>query len=305
MTDADIQSILDDLSGDDPYAKTRARKSIRNSGDSRYGEGLLQLLITTTDHNLQRECITLLGRIEYGDAVPTLMRLLSSTLLDENLQEDVIIALGRIGDERAEQSILALADSENVYVRQRVAKALGSFSSEKVLQTLMIMLEDDRTEVRANAVQALGQTGEPSVITALDNALDDAVWTVREQAVRALATFNDEAIVEPMIYALGDIRSAIRVIAANKLGELGTPLAYEPLLQARHPFRRDVNNAIDQALEKLDGKYIRDPDMDITLLIDLLPVHHKPEVIAQTLETIGTPDALAAVEAWRATLSTD
>jgi len=130
MTDADIQSTLDNLAGDDPYTKTRARKTIRNSGDRRYGSGLLDLLTTTTDHHLQRECITLIGRIEYNDAVPTLMRLLTSTVLDENLQEDVIIALGRIGDDRAEQSILALADSTNVYIRQRVAKALGSFQSE-------------------------------------------------------------------------------------------------------------------------------------------------------------------------------
>lgn len=298
MTDADIQTTLADLIGTDPHRQRQARKLISQSDDVRFVVGLIDLL-DTADGYLQRECINLLGKIGNNQAVPILTELLNRQPIDEELQEDVIIALGRIGDDRAESPLLSLATHENEYIRQRIAKALGSFASEPSIQALTKMLDDDNNEVRANATKALGDIGDPVAIPALDNALDDAIWTVRKQAATALAQFNDDAIVEPMIYALQDIRSLIRVIAAKKLGELGTPLAYEPLLQARHPFRRDVNTAIDTALEKLDGKYIRDPDMDITLLIDLLPVHHKPDVIAQTLETIGTPTALAAVEAWR------
>jgi HEAT repeat protein len=298
MTDVDVQTTLSELAGTDPHAQRQARKLISQSDDSRFVHGLVDLL-DSADEYLQRECITLLGKIGNDQAVPRLTELLNHQSIHDELQEDVIIALGRIGDDRAESSLLQLADSENIYIRQRIAKALGSFTSEQSIQTLTILLDDDNNDVRANSAQALGDIGNPNVIPALDNALDDVVWTVRKQAVSALAQFDDEAIVEPMLYALEDIRSPIRIIAAEKLGELGTPLAYEPLLQARHPFRRDVNTAIDTALEKLDGKYVRDPDMDITLLIDLLPIHHKPEVIAQTLETIGTPTALAAVDAWR------
>lgn len=298
MTDADIQTMLADLTGADPQRQRQARKLISQSSDVRFVHGLIDRL-DIADSYLQRECINLLGKIGNNQAVPILTDLLHQQPIDEELQEDMIIALGRIGDKRAETPLLSLATHDSIYIRQRIAKALGSFTSEKSIHVLTILLDDDNNEVRANAAQALGDIGDPTAIPALDNALDDGVWTVRKQAVTALAQFNNEAIVEPMMYALEDIRSPIRIIAAEKLGEIGTPLAYEPLLQARHPFRRDVNTAIDTALEKLDGKYIRDPDMDITLLIDLLPIHQKPNVIAQTLETIGTPDALAAVDAWR------
>lgn len=304
MTDVDIQNTLDDLAGGDPHLQRRARQIILESRDERYVDGLLTLL-DDSDLYLLRECINLLGRIGNPKALPTLIDLLNREPNDDELHEDVIIALGRIGDDRAVDSILALSAHTNVYIRQRVAKALGSFSSGRNVEVLITLLDDDSNEVRANAAQSLGMIGETNAIPALDNALDDGEWTVRKQAATALAQFHDEAVIEPMIYALGDIRSPIRVIAADKLGEIGTPLAYEPLLQARHPFRRDVNTAIDNALDKLDGKYIRDPDMDITLLIDLLPIHNKPEVIAQTLEKIGTPDALSAVKAWRAQQSAD
>ena len=298
ITDADIQSILTNLAGSDPYMQGQARKRIGESDDLRFVKGLMDLL-DRADGYLQRDYITLLGKLGKAQAVPMLTDLLNHEPIDEELQEDVIIALGRIGDARAESPLLSLASSQNEYIRQRIAKALGSFTSDASIQALSRLLNDENNEVRANAAQALGDIGDPALIPILDNALDDGIWTVRKQAVSALAQFNDDAIIEPMMYALEDIRSQIRIIAAEKLGDIGTALAYEPLLQARHPFRRDVNTAIDNALEKLDGKYIRDPDMDITLLIDLLPIHHQPEVIAQTLETIGTPAALAALDAWR------
>jgi len=299
MTDEDIQITLSDLTGIDPHTQRQARKLISQSDDVRFVQGLIDLL-DTADEYLQRECITLLGKLGNKQAVPTLTEFLNYQPINHELQEDVIIALGRIGDDRAETPLLSLANSKNEYIRQRIAKALGSFSSEQSIEALSLLLGDDNNEVRANAAQALGDIGDPTVIPILDNALDDGIWTVRKQAVTALAQFNDEAIVEPMLYALEDIRSQIRIIAAEKLGDMGTPLAYEPLLQARHPFRRDVNTAIDTALQKLDGKYIRDPDMDISLLIDLLPVHNKPEVIVKTLEMIGTAEAINAVHAWRA-----
>lgn len=304
MADTSIQNTLEDLTGSDPHRQRQARQTIRESKDGRYVDGLLTLL---DDANLYllRECINLLGRIGNPKAVPTLVELLDNKTDDQELQEDIILALGRIGDDRAIDSILSLASHDNVYLRQRTAKALGNFPANQSIDALITLLDDESDEVRANAAQSLGLIGNTNAIPALDNALDDGAWTVRKQAATALAGFNDEAVIEPMIYALGDIRSPIRVIAAEKLGNIGTPLAYEPLLQARHPFRSDVNTAIDTALDKLDGKYIRDPDMDITLLIDLLPVHHKPEVIAQTLETIGTSDALAAVHAWRTQHSAD
>jgi len=299
MTDDDIQITLSELAGTDPHKQRQARKLISQSDDVRFVHGLIDILDTADDY-LQRDCITLLGKLGDNQAVPTLTALLNREPMNDELQEDVIIALGRIGDDRAEPPLLSLADSKNDYIRQRIAKALGSFASKQSIQALTVLLDDENNEVRANAAQALGDIGDPAVIPILDNALDDGMWTVRKQAATALHQFKDEAIDEQMMYALEDIRSQIRIIAAEKLGDMGTPLAYEPLLQARHPFRRDVNTAIDTALQKLDGKYIRDPDMDISLLIDLLPVHHKPEVIVQTLEMIGTAEALDAVHAWRA-----
>jgi HEAT repeat protein len=330
MPDYDIDKTLQKLAAGTPTEQDQAYEVIKYTRDVRFVDGLIDLL-RDADYPLLRACIMLLGIIGDPDAVPFLLDILRNrkdeTLqadviealghigdpetvpvlidllnkwVDKVLREQVIIALGRSGDQRAEKALLPLSGDENVYVRRKIATALGGFSSEKCVHALLIMLEDNDRAVRAKAAASLGKIGDPQAIPALDEAVGDHEWTVRFSAVSALAQFDDEAIIDPLCYALQDPAHRVRIAAAEKLGELGTPLAYEPLLRARQTFQ---NREFDKALAKIDGEYIRDADGDVSLLITLLSIHDKPEVIAATLEEIGTPEALEAVAAWRASKS--
>ncbi len=326
MTEDHIQKRLNDLTGNDRLKQRQAYAFIKQSGDLRFVDGLIDNLITDNE-SLQRDCILLLGYLGSDEATPLLIHMLDNPRI-ETLHRDIILSLGRIGDDdaidvlidflntyvdhllredviialgytqhhRAETALLLLHTSDNPYVRQKLADALSNFTSEATLKTLIKLLDDTDRRVRINAAKSLGEIGAIVAIPALDNALEDPEWSVRKQAVKALVQFNDDRVIEPLCFALEDSHYPIRIIAAEKLGNIGTPLAYEPLLKARSIYR---NSAFDRAIAKLTGHQVRRADVDTKFLIDMLPVHPQPDGIAKTLEAIGTPEALEAVQRWR------
>jgi len=332
MQDDDIQRRLDHLAGNDKLKQRQAFDYIKRTSDPCFVDGLIDHLMHDDD-TVRQDCVVLLGHIGDAEATPILIHMFNNrrheplhkhiiialgrigdaeavdlllelldTYVDHLLREDVIRALGYAGDSRAESALIDLVESDNVFVRQRLAEALATFDSSLSVNSLIVLIGDDERRVRTKAAQSLGQIANPTAIPALDMALDDRESSVRQAVVRALANMNDPAIIEPLCYALEDNNYTTRKIAADKLGNIGTPLAYEPLLKAKNTYK---DPALDRAINKLSGKFIRSADVDTTFLIDMLPVHPQPEGILKTLESIGTPEALSAVERWHKTNNTE
>ncbi len=131
--------------------------------------------------------------------------------------------------------------------------------------------------------------------------IDLLIWAYHWSPAIALGTIGDQRAVEPLVLALTDHDTEIRSDAAEALGMLGCRQAVEPLFDALSDLDNDVREAAAKALGQIGDARAEGP------LIQLLSEPpkafwwHKPinEAAAEALTRIGTPKALAAVEAWR------
>jgi HEAT repeat protein len=135
-------------------------------------------------------------------------------------------------------------------------------ATERAPDILVSLSKHQDDDVRRAAVEALGRFGDVQAIKPLIARLKDTSWVVRYTAARVIGVLGDARAVEPLIACLGDNLNVVRA-AAEALVKIGAP-AVEPLIERLH-----------------DGNWgVRD-------------------AAAQALRSIGTPEALAALEARR------
>jgi HEAT repeat protein len=123
--------------------------------------------------------------------------------------------------------------------------------------------------VRRAAARALWQIGTPAV-KGLVEALHDPTVDVRSSAAEALGAIGDASAVSGLIQAMQDIDTAVRCSAAEALGWI-----------------RDAE-AVPALIERLAD--VDKPRWEDDSVADLA---------AQSLERIGTQEALSAVRKWR------
>lgn len=184
------------------------------------------------------------------------------------------------------------------------------------------MLDDAEADVRLSATIVLEEIGTAAVELLL-RALGDASWQRRWNAAEMLGLIRDARVVEPLIGALGDAKANVRDNAAWALGRLGSARAVEPLIKTLSDEDPGVRTVAAWALGELGDaraveplvRALSDPTSPKTLSFNflLLPVSFArlhadlkegrfgnsfSGVAAEALRKIGTPEALAAVEAW-------
>jgi HEAT repeat protein len=218
--------------------------------------------------------------------------------IDATIRACVADALGELGDVCAVEPLIhALADSDD-FVRARAAKALGKLGDMRAVDPLIHSLADSEVNVQYSSVDALGMLGDPRAVEPLMSALFDpdmgshAVfalsklgkpaleklvpvlyhpnWEIREGVVYALGLLGDNQAVNFIIPVLADPNADVRFSAIKALGKLGDIRSIEPLILL-----------LDDIEQDSFGRCICN-------------------VAARSLESIGTPEALAAVADWRA-----
>lgn len=149
----------------------------------------------------------------------------------------------------------------------RLLSDLGSIALPALEQTL----DDPHQTVRRRAAWALGKIGDPAAVPALIAALRDPQGEVRFETARSLGYIGVAAAVPALITALRDPDNRTRGCAIWALGEIGDPSAVPGLV-----------------------KRLKDPETfwvwDEARLCD---------TAAESLQKIGTLDALTALEKWR------
>lgn len=123
-------------------------------------------------------------------------------------------------------------------------------------------LGNEQPTVRQQAVVELSHAEDPTTLPVLRITLHDPNWQVRQTAVRALQNLGESAAVEPLISALNDRSIKVRLTALDALAEIRDERAVHPLINVLHR-------------EKEDERLRR--------------------VAAQTLQQIGTPEAIEAL----------
>ena len=189
---------------------------------------------------------------------------------DPAVRLPAIYALTESGNPLAVDALRRLLwDDSKVATHAATIRALGQLGGDRALEPLIRALKHDHATVRDTAAQALGDMGDPRAVDPLIEVLQTGRGMLRATAAESLGKLGDGRAVEALIRALDDERADVRFAAAGALGQLGDARAVNPLIAA-----------LDDPAVIYGGAVC--------------------EAAAEALERVGTPEAQAAVEKWRA-----
>ena len=187
--------------------------------------------------------------------------------------------------------------SKNAKVRHLAIDVLVAFGDPAVSDVLLVILQDPDPKVRTSALWGLRDIGDKRAIEPLNRVLrQDNSPSVRAVAAITLGTLGGELAVQSLITTLaGDHSGFVRACAAESLGVIGDSAAIGPLIGALKDSDEDVRQEAATKLGVLGDEVAVKP-----LIVSLNSDAHiyVQKSAAQSLETIGTADAVAAVAAW-------
>lgn len=208
-------------------------------------------------------------------------------------------ALGRLGDARAvEPLIAALRDydyDEDSELPSVAAEALSELADSRAVEPLIAALQSGDGSVRLQAARLLGMILDSRAIEPLIFALKDRYDDVRDAAALALGRLREPRAVEPLVAILGAGEHHMQQEAAKALLNIGTLEALFAVLQSDF-FSLDeriINEAVE-ALVKLRDHHRAAEPLVAALQDESSTVRH---AVAKALRELGTPEALAALEA--------
>ncbi len=256
--------LLDALRDKNWYVRVAAAEALRKASIPTVA-GLFEAL-SEWDWDVRAAAARALKQI--GDtAVPGLLEALRSK--EWSVRRGAAEALREIGDPAAVPGLVDSLRDEDSLVRRAAAEALGWIRDTAAVPGLLRVLRDEDWRVRRAAARALWQIGTPAVKGLVD-ALHDPTTDVRSSAAEALGAIGDSSAVPGLVEALRDVDALVRCSAAEALGWL-----------------RDAT-AVPALIERLE-------DADRPRWED----ERVCDVAAQSLERIGTPEALSTIRKWR------
>lgn len=221
------------------------------------------------------------------------------------------VAAWALGEIRHPASIPVLVEAlENDDIRTIVQKSLIKIGSPAISEMVQLLDEEEyetHWELRSTIAQTLLAIGDPEAIDYLLDSLYDSEYEVRWSAANAISGFSEaavtgllEVVFEPE--SLEDEDGDTCHAAASALVWIGTDSAIKGLLNALKdvdPSRRAiVAESLAEAMHPLVAPALieRLSDFDYAEWDDQENI---AEIAAMSLERIGTPQAIEAVEKWR------
>ncbi len=204
-------------------------------------------------------------------------------------------------DTASVERITTLLDDDAWDIRYAATESLAWIKDPTPVPKLTQLVKDDQWMVRASAIRALSEIGDPRGMESMIIALSDERSDVRQTAAEALGTMGDKSAVGGLAQALIDSEEFVRVAAVEALGNIGDVAAVIPLHNAISEADPALRWSIADALRKIAHPDAV-PDL-IPLLQDTTCPHWEEkrtcDVAASALAAIDTPEARAALEAWK------
>ncbi|HPM42719.1 MAG TPA: HEAT repeat domain-containing protein, partial [Candidatus Omnitrophota bacterium] len=128
---------------------------------SNMGQCAIEPLINTLsneDSFVRSRAAAALGNIKDPRAVEPLIKLLSDPIYA--VRASAAIALGKIGDSRAIDALLKVLEDPSGEVREKVTDALGNIKDPRAIEPLKRCLNDSDHNVRCHAAKALEEFGQ-------------------------------------------------------------------------------------------------------------------------------------------------
>lgn len=197
--------------------------------------------------------------------------------------------------------MLSVLDDLEWQRRRGSAWALGILEDLAAVPGLCIALTDGDGLVRREAAAALSHLKDPAALPALLDALNDAELPVRRAAAGAIANLG-EAALSALQGRLPEATAEQRATLAGILGGLGVAEAVQPLLGLAQDSEASVRGAAVVSLGKL-ARPEAIPVLSGCLRDTVQPANEDEPICylaATALRNIGTPEALAVVDEWRA-----
>ncbi len=158
---------------------------------------------------------------------------LTHTIRTSGNRGDIRGAAARLSrdGEAAVDSLIALLDHENVFIRWYVADALGGTGSEEAVAPLIACLDDPDRNVRCTAASSLGNLGfENAVQPLIDVFLNPERDVDASYVARSLGRLGSPKAVQPLLRGLRANHPNTRRWSAWALAELGAKEAIGPII---------------------------------------------------------------------------
>lgn len=176
--------------------------------------------------------------------------------------------IGKIGDTTAIPDLLRL-----VHVSKANEVRLAAVRACKMMggNAVPVLLDKFKSDLRQEVIIVLTKIIDQKAFLGLVDALEDTDHVIRRIAVRGLAKYGDESLVY-FKKCLNDDYVDVRTACIDALATLKSP------------------NAVSQIIPKLT---------DQEIILYYWPQRRVCDLAAEALTKIATPEALAAVEAWK------
>jgi HEAT repeat protein len=201
------------------------------------------------------------------------------------------------------QKLIDELSSDNSHIVRKAAQRLGEIGSFSAVDALITVLLGDNW-VTVDAAIALGKIGDNKAVEALTQTLhSDKLRAFEHDAIEKATSSGDWRGAIAIAEHIGEDISALRIESARALGQIGDKQAVPDLLVTIRDYSDgDVQAAAYEALSQLHA--VEAIPSLIEMLADQTPIKSSDpqptcNYAAKTLEQLGTPEALAAVSAWR------
>ena len=245
------EALLDVLDDEDENVRLEAVEAIGERADESYLEGLSELL-DDDDYRIRVSALRAFRRIGGATGVRAIVRSLEDS--DQRVRREAATGLTVIQETEAlktfSQSISALLNNSDPYIRGQAARALGRMKADETADLLIASLSDRDPYVVSAALYALGEIGDPRSANDLAKIIIHSSFggSHQKEAAEALVKIG-EAAVGPFIDILRRGSWSAKWRAAEALGIIGdraVPLLAEVLEDRDWSTRRWAAEALVQ-----------------------------------------------------------
>lgn len=272
--------------------RTQAVVALGRRRDAESADALCRIIHSTPE--LQQVAAWALGELGDTRAVPTLVKLLSSSLgeADVAARRAAAVALGRMPGPKVVVALSAAVHDEEPAVRESSVEALGVLRDRDGAPALIEALADREPRIAMKAIVGLGRIGDPKALPDLCQLLEHGGIELRVRAAGALGDIGGEPAVDALCRALKDSDARVRLQAVSALGKLAAGEGVPIQIRAAIPTLRsqcgafsqegpDIRTAAKAALQQIEActataKHLPLPAKTDTATTENLPLPVSP-----------------------------
>ncbi len=267
----------------------------------------LNLLTRRSDSDIQFVHLLLRDYFIFLKAVPLLKH------QDWRISIQAVRALGKIHDPRALDQLLEVFESGNPYLRDTTAVVLGEIGDLRALPVLIEALYDTRMTVKRRAAIGLAKLGT-GAIPALRNVLYSGSGVPQYEAAHALGLMQSDDTLRDALHtqetsirgaAVYGLKTSIHLQRTASWADIFIATSFDDNARTRYDSAEALGYsqnpvAMSRLVELLKDETFALPVGYWNILHRMSAYLRICDAAAEALTRIGTPEALAAVEAWRA-----